>query len=59
MQIKSHIKRLFYGHGAASTFGGSAGDIVTYGLTQGAVLELLMVGWDEYDRKNRFESWCC
>jgi hypothetical protein len=44
-------KAAIYGHGAAGTFGGAAGDIVTYGLTQGAAVGAAMVGWDEYDRK--------
>ncbi|MDC1303016.1 DUF1302 domain-containing protein [Pelagibacterales bacterium] len=45
------FKAAVYGHGAASTFGGSAGDIVTYGLTQGAVAGAAYASWDVYDRK--------
>ena len=45
------FKAAVYGHGAAGTFGGSAGDIVTYGLTQGAVAGAAYASWDVYDRK--------
>jgi len=45
------FKSAVFGFGAASTFGGSAGDIVTLGLTQGAAVGAAMASWDEYDRK--------
>ena len=45
------FKSAVFGFGAAGTFGGAAGDIVTYGLTQGATVGAAMAAWDEFDRK--------
>ena len=47
------FKSAIFGSGAASTFGGNpaGGDVVTYGLTQGAVVGAAMASWDEYERK--------
>ena len=45
------FKTAVLGSGAATTFGGVGGEVVTYGLAQGAVVGAAMASWDEYDRK--------
>jgi len=45
------------GTGASTTFGGTAGDIVTTGMVSPTILNAaLTTGWDEYDRKGGIKA---
>jgi hypothetical protein len=45
-----------FAYGAATTFGGSAGDVVQYGMTNGASVAAAMTSWNLYDRKKGVKS---